>query len=105
MVSWKQGLFQEHAFGAPCAEQFGATCQILVAFWTQLDPEEDPEIMFLGIMLEKLRKNGVQKRDPKKHQILLEIIMFPKWEYLKCKSERLAADVLQNSDVRGVMKH
>ena len=30
--------------------------------------------MFLGIMLEKLRKKGVRKRDPKKHQILIEIL-------------------------------
>ena len=29
--------------------------------------------MFLGIMLEKLRKKGVRKRDPKKHQNLIEI--------------------------------
>ena len=29
--------------------------------------------MFLGIMLEKLRKKGVRKRDPKKHQKLIEI--------------------------------
>ena len=29
--------------------------------------------MFLGIMLEKLRKKGVRKRDPKKHQKLIEV--------------------------------
>ena len=29
--------------------------------------------MFLGIMLEKLQKKGVRKRDPKTHQNLIEI--------------------------------
>ncbi len=42
-------------------------------FWTQLDSKGGPKIMFLGIMLEKLRKKGVRKRDPKKHQNLIEI--------------------------------
>ena len=42
-------------------------------FWTQLDSKGGPQIMFLGIMLEKLRKKGVRKRDPKKHQNLIEI--------------------------------
>ena len=44
-----------------------------VPFWTQLDSKGGPKIMFLGIMLEKLRKKGVRKRDPKKHQNLIEI--------------------------------
>ena len=76
MVSSKQGLFQEHAFGEPCGvvfQDFGATCQIWVAFWIQLDPEGGPEIMFLGIMLQKLWKTGVQKQDRKKQQTLIEI--------------------------------
>ena len=42
-------------------------------FWTQLDPKGGPKIMFLGIMLEKWWKKGVRKRDPKKHQKLIEI--------------------------------
>ena len=32
-----------------------------------------PTIMFLGIMLKKWRKKGIRKRDPKKHQNLIEI--------------------------------
>ena len=44
-----------------------------VPFWTQLDSKGVPKIMFLGIMLEKWRKKGVRKRDPKKHQNLIEI--------------------------------
>ena len=42
-------------------------------FGAELDPKGGPKIMFLGIMLEKLRKKGVRKRDPKKHQNLIEI--------------------------------
>ena len=44
-----------------------------VPFWTQLDSKGGQKIMFLGIMLEKLRKKGVRKRDPKKFQNLIEI--------------------------------
>ena len=43
-----------------------------VPFGPELDPEGVPKIVFLGIMLERLRKKGVQKRDPKKHEILIE---------------------------------
>ena len=44
-----------------------------VPFWTQLDSKGGAKIMFLSIMLEKLRKKGVRKRDPKKHQKMIEI--------------------------------
>ena len=41
-------------------------------FCPELDPEGVPKIVFLGIMLEKLRKKGVQKRELKKHEMLIE---------------------------------
>ena len=43
-----------------------------VPFGPELDPEGVPKIVFLGIMLEKLWKQCVQKRYPKKHEIMIE---------------------------------
>ena len=39
--------------------------------WSQIS-RSNPEILFLGIILEQWRKKGVQKRDLKKHEILIE---------------------------------
>ena len=47
--------------------------QFWVPFCPDLDHEGVPKIVFLTIMLEKLRKKGVQKRELKKHEILIEI--------------------------------
>ena len=52
---------------------FAPLARFWVPFWAELDPKGGPKIMFLGIMLEKWWKKGVRKRDPKKHQKLIEI--------------------------------
>ena len=53
-------------------QHFGVTWPILGAILDPAGFQGGSRNHVLGIMLEKLRKKGVRKRDPKKHQNLME---------------------------------
>ena len=63
----KTGVRQKsHIWSTMWKTVFNILVQI-ARLWTQLDPEGDPEIMFLSIMSEQLLRKAVQNWDPKKH--------------------------------------
>ena len=52
---------------------FGATCLILGAIWGRAGSQGGSKNHVFGYHVGKMTKKGVRKRDPKKHQKLIEI--------------------------------